>query len=374
MSTAELQAHIKALEEKLAASEAKRAASESKLTDVTSKMPSNDHKVITYAPNDLEELCAAGNKAAVEQVIEQIRKSDDRHTSWQTMYRLGLTGACCGNAKAIAARLVSEGTATAENAPIAAVALQKSLAELMIDLMLHPPHGHRPDRFDLNDAFRGACLARNVDNAAMVEFLLLKEEEHKVKPEKSVRRVLNVYMLYAAGAGNLDVVRCLTLKGADKKEDINEALRYACNNGHLPIAKYLVSMGANNWDASLKGAYNCKPADYVNVLGYLLKQGATNAGSVFTLPQDAQLIVELLTKSRVPSLVFAKVTGFEQVLMSGAISVLDAIDSVSVKPLSSSAAGKPPSSSFTGVGKPPSSSAAPSCGAGSTAAAMTDLS
>ncbi len=81
----------------------------------------------------------------------------------------------------------------------------------------------------------------------------------------------NDLLEYAAGYGNLELVKYLIENGANVNADENEALRRAAEKGNLEILKYLVENGANISDLAL-----IRAAIYgqLEIVKYLVENGA----------------------------------------------------------------------------------------------------
>ena len=60
-----------------------------------------------------------------------------------------------------------------------------------------------------------------------------------------VRAWSDYALRYAANNGHLEVVKYLIDKGADVRAWSDYALRLAANNGHLEVVKYLIDKGAD---------------------------------------------------------------------------------------------------------------------------------
>lgn len=137
---------------------------------------------------------------------------------------------------------------------------------------------------NLKSGFLGACRGGNRD---VVDFMLKKS---KAQHLTTSTRVLNQGFRIACEKGHVELVRYLVSIGAD---DYNEALFHGCKSGNQELIDYLVSLGANNWNRALAGA--CK-GGHLYLVKKFVDRGAkvTNECIINALDEHKYEIVEYL--------------------------------------------------------------------------------
>jgi hypothetical protein len=96
----------------------------------------------------------------------------------------------------------------------------------------------------------------------------------------------------ACAYGYKDIVELLL---AELPCFLNPGLLEACNGCNKSIVELLLSTGADDWNGGLYFAYRSSGEDRYSLLSMMLIAGASNAKSVFQLPRDSDLLVDLLT-------------------------------------------------------------------------------
>ena len=80
-------------------------------------------------------------------------------------------------------------------------------------------------------------------------------------------QVDNYVIRYASDNGHLEIVKYLsTLPGVDPSADDNEAIRYASWNGHLEVVKYLITLPGVDPYCAIRWAYNNGQSEVVRFL------------------------------------------------------------------------------------------------------------
>ena len=84
---------------------------------------------------------------------------------------------------------------------------------------------------------------------------------------------LNVMLYWAAGNGQLDIIKCLVENGADIHAWEDYALRCACSYGQLDMVKYLIEKGANIHAYNDEALRYATGNGYLEIVEYLIEKG-----------------------------------------------------------------------------------------------------
>lgn len=80
--------------------------------------------------------------------------------------------------------------------------------------------------------------------------------------------------LYAAEQGYLELLKYFVEKGADFRDEDDEALRYAARNGHIEVVEYLLEQGADIHAFDDGAIFLAVQENQYEMIEYLLEQGA----------------------------------------------------------------------------------------------------